>query len=62
MISDILVIHVLFYNWLTLRTVHKEPCVSFLFKLNLFLFICYMCYLYFKIKGIFEKKSPTQKC
>ena len=29
-------------------------------------YICYMCYLYlkikFKIKGIFEKKSATQKC
>jgi len=96
---------VLFCNWLTVRTIHKELCVSFLLKLNLLLYICYMyylylklrvvlerkvepksvlkgvvffmyiidyryicymCYLYlkikFKIKGIFEKKSATQKC
>jgi hypothetical protein len=41
-------------------------CVSFLLKLNLFLSICYMCYLYLKfklkIKGIFGKKSLNQKC
>ena len=95
----------LFCNWLTVRTIYKELCVSFLLKLNLLLhicymyylylklrvvlerkvepqsvlkgvvffmyiidyrYICYMCYLYlkikFKIKGIFEKKSATQKC
>ena len=46
----------LFYNWLTVRTIHKELCVSFLLKLNLILSVCYMYYLYlklkFKIKGV----------
>ena len=45
-----LVIHVLFYNWLTIRTIHKELCVNFRLKLNLLLFIIYLLYVLFVFK------------